>query len=139
MDRELYLDELERNNGYCDCSNLREVYEKRRRAELFSGRSEFFRRNVNLRNPSREDAPFLLDYRKAVFSLQAEARHYHSALGTKIGEGSVILTLHEGRDFSLRRQISPKERNELLTAGENPVITCHCVFCRQQIDVLYTD
>ncbi len=129
MNKKQYTEKLERQNGYCECPQLQGLYSLRRKTEELSDRCDFFKREVDFKNPRESDLQFLEDYKRTAENLRRSAETYYIKLAAEIEEGHVQLILHEqGR----QRKISIKTIDEL----NKPIITAHCAYCEQQIDIL---
>tara|TARA_Y100000034_G_C6649653_1_gene284256 strand:- start:65 stop:475 length:411 start_codon:yes stop_codon:yes gene_type:complete len=133
MNKEQYLQQLESQNGYCECPDLQDLFATRRHAEALEAKCDVFSRNVDLENPQEEDRQILLDYREAAEQLEKSTREYHSSLTDTIRIGKSKMILHDTKRFIPHTEISYEHASSLLEQGD-PVITIHCNTCDQQID-----
>ena len=134
MNREEYFSQLERKNGYCECDNLRELFEKIKRTEELEANCDFYKRNIDLENPRKEDLQIIIKYRDEFLNLRSAAREYHKFLGKCVKDNKVVLFLHSLEDLTARK-ISVLERNSLLRKEKDAIFSYHCASCGQQIDV----
>lgn len=139
MDKEQYLEQLEKQNGYCDCPELKELFTKRKYAEGLEAKCNFFERNVDLNNPLPEDKDFLEDYKNTAINSIHAMDDYHHLLDEYLQKNKVKLLFHSLENPNKSKTISLKRTNELVNAKENPIITYNCSNCEQQIDILDTE
>ena len=121
MDRETFLDNLRRNNGYCECPELQPLYDIRKKAEKLERECDSLGEGLDLDNPRKGDIFRLTAYRNATEKFIAEVNHYHNNLHTFLIQGKVKKVLHESED------------------KENSTRTFNCAFCNQQIDFMWYD
>ncbi len=133
MNREDYLEKLDSQNGYCNCPEVQQLYERRIKAGKLEARCNFMRANIDLKHPAPEDKQFLEAYNESSEELSSGVNSYQSLLTTSIGR-SLRLILHNPRTFQAEKEISHDEAVKL-SEDKEYIITIHCATCRQQIDV----
>ena len=134
MNREEYVAEIEKQIGYCGCSELKDLFEMRKKAEALEAKCDFYRENVDLENPREEDFQTLVAYRDDVINLQITAREYYKNLREHVEDERVVLALHN-LDGLTDKRISVSEMDELLRRRVDYIFVYHCAKCNQQIDV----
>jgi len=134
MSQEEYTRNLEAQNGYCQCPDLAELYDKRKIAEGIEAKCEFFRRNVDLGNPQPEDREILEKYQSAATNLEKAAGNYYVLLTNMIDERKLKLVLHHHKKLRALKSVDVDKALRLLRSFD-AIITIHCLSCNQQIDL----
>ena len=134
MNREEYIEHLRKQNGYCDCPGLADLFEKRKKASALEAKCNFFKGNVNLDQANSGDLPFLEDYKKNIDDLKESINKYHSTLTGLASRGKIKLILHDSQGFYPLREISLESDSDLLDEKDS-IATIHCSRCDQQIDL----
>jgi len=106
------LEELRRQNRYCDCAELQDLNQLRKRLETLEARCDFFSRETP-QTPKERDRKFLIDYSREAGEFQKLAEDYQELLEELIEE----------------------KRLYKKTSGEN-FRTVHCSRCDSQIEVI---
>lgn len=114
MEDEKYIEELDKQNGYCDCEGLKELFDKRRKAEKIGHICDFFQENLDFDNPSEGDLKGLLQYRESLNEFHLAIDDYHCNLEKCIGD----------------------KRVKLVKSLREKVFSYNCSNCNQQIDVM---
>ena len=138
MDIDRYIAQLERQNGYCECPELQELFEKRRKLEALEASCSSFERNTDFENPRPEDIDFLLAFRKVVGKYPDQKDAYFTELGASAERGDVRLVLHDTeRFFPSEDNISIDEVYAMTEIeGRDALVTVNCNSCNQQIDTV---
>jgi len=135
MNREKYLAYLDKQNGYCECPPLAELFERRKEVVGLENRCDLYRADVDLDNPKSEDKQFLLGYKKAAKSLKAERTGYYVELSQLISSGDLRPKIHdEATQSSDSISVNPEQIIQLIEKTD-AIISLHCARCDQQIDV----
>jgi len=130
-----YLRKLEARNGYCGCPNLRELFEKRKQAEILELICNGFQSESDMDNPRQEDSAFLGDYKRNAEELNKAAEQYHVLLTETARRGELRFVLHDPAKAKPIGKIDYREVPALVGDGSDVIISVHCSSCNQQIDI----
>jgi hypothetical protein len=113
MNREDYVLELEKENGYCECPELQRLYDKRRKVEKLEKECEEFNIDADFSEIRNEDLRYWEDYRDRIGELDRANENYVDTLQDYLERESVVLTR---KKFGLE--------------------TINCALCDQQIGIV---
>jgi len=113
MNRQEYIAKLREKNGYCNCSELAKLSERRKKVERLERECEQFRSKMDYPIIEKKYLTFLKAYRKKIKEFADENGKYQETLQDCLDEGRVLIQMQQ-----------------------MDIETVNCASCHQQIAVL---
>lgn len=136
MNTQKYIEQLEQQNKYCECPDLKELFEKRKTARGLETKCDFLKGNVDLDKPMPQDESILQDYKGESEQLRRASESYHNALYQNALDAQVYFEMHEPETIHNPRKIQFEEVEPLFRDNKGKIVSIHCSFCDTQFDVL---
>jgi len=133
MNKEKYIQYLESKGDSCDCPELSELFQIRKKAEKLERICDEFNERLDLENPKKEELDIILDYYSTYKKLEGAITHYKLQMTSLLNKENLKLNLHVNNGSWKVKNISLKE---LEYFSPSSIITINCSSCDQQIDIL---